>query len=353
MKHLRSFIIPALVAVISVPHFVTAKENVGMGAPHKGNPPTVNAACSEATAQSDLAVNNVRCRVLMGDMWWDLANGTYEIPKGGKVMSIFAGSLWIGGIDVGGQLKVAAQTYRQTGNDFWPGPLDTTNASVDLDVCAQYDKHFRITRKEVETFVSTGATTPAITSWPGNGDQSLGQAQYLAPFFDANADGVYNPGSGDYPGYDLVSGDAYGDCQKNGCIPVDQLFGDETLWWVFNDKGNIHGETGGQPIGLEIRAQAFGFFTDDEINNMTFYNYRIFNRSTFQVDSCYFGVWADCDLGCYTDDFVGCDVKRGLGYTYNGDNDDEVACSSTGYGLNPPAIGIDFFRGPIADAGDG
>ena len=359
MKHLSllrqnpfGLIIRALVAVpmfIGSPESISARENVGIPL-HKGATPVINAACSEATAQTDLSVNNVRCRILMGDMWWDLANGVYEIPKGGKIHSIFAGSLWIGGIDVGGQLKVAAQTYRQTGNDFWPGPLDTTNASVDLDVCAAYDKHFRITRKEVETFVATGASTPAITGWPGNGDASLGQAHYLAPFFDKNADGVYNPASGDYPGYDLIAGDGYGDCQESNCIPVDQLFGDETLWWVFNDKGNIHGETGGQPIGLEVRAQAFGFFTDDEINNMTFYNYRIFNRSTFQVDSCYFGVWCDADLGTATDDFVGCDVKRGIGYTYNGDNDDE---GTAGYGINPPAVGIDFFRGPIADKNDG
>lgn len=350
MKHLIISSLIAVPMVVGMPQLASARENVGMSS-GKGTPPSVTAACSEATVQSDLAVNNVRCRLLMGDMWWDLANGMYEIPKGGGIMSIFAGALWVGGIDIGGQLKVAAQTYRQTGNDFWPGPLDTTNASVDQDVCNDYDKHFRITRKEVETFVTNGVSTPGIANWPGNGDQSLGQAKYLAPFFDADGDGDYNPSAGDYPGYDLVTGDSYGDCQLSNCIPVDQLFGDETLWWVFNDKGNIHGETGGQPIGLEIRAQAFGFFTDDEINNMTFYNYRIFNRSTFQVDSCYFGVWADSDLGNYTDDYVGCDVQRGLGYTYNGDNDDEV--SASGYGLNPPALGIDFFRGPIADAGDG
>lgn len=348
MKNHSLLIIPALIAAISAPGFVSARENVG------GNktisPPSINAACVEPSMQSDLAVNNVRTRILCGDMWWDLSNGIYEIPKGGGLHSIFAGSLWIGGIDAGGQLKVAAQTYRQTGNDFWPGPLDTANASVDFDVCAKYDKHFRITRKEVEDFVATGTTTAAILNWPGNGDQSKGQAQYLAPFFDKNADGIYSASAGDYPGYDLFTDDNYGGCQQVNCVPVDQLFGDETLFWVFNDKGNIHGETGAQSIGLEIRAQAFAFFTDDEINNMTFYNYRIFNRSTFRVDSCYFGVWCDADLGEYTDDYVGCDVKRGLGYTYNGDNYDEPP---TGYGNNPPAIGIDFFRGPIADAGDG
>jgi hypothetical protein len=34
-----------------------------------------------------------------------------------------------------------------------------------------------------------------------------------------------------------------------------------------NDKGNIHTESGGEPIGMEIRAQAFAFATNDDINN--------------------------------------------------------------------------------------
>ena len=42
-----------------------------------------------------------------GDMWWDLADAQYEIPKGGDKNSLFAGALWIGGVDDGGQLKVA------------------------------------------------------------------------------------------------------------------------------------------------------------------------------------------------------------------------------------------------------
>jgi hypothetical protein len=35
-----------------------------------------------------------------------------------------------------------------------------------------------------------------------------------------------------------------------------------------------------------------------------------------------------------------------LGYCYNGDPDDD---GGGAYGLNPPAVGIDFFQGPIAD----
>ncbi|MBI4930647.1 MAG: hypothetical protein HY841_07785 [Bacteroidetes bacterium] len=371
MKHKGNLlIIPALIAAITA-SLVTlsavegsARENVNSGKVIKPAPAIfLSAPCAAATAQTDLDVNNVRARILNGgDMWWDLANGQYEIPKNGGVMSIFAGALWIGGIDAGNNLKVAAQNYRQNGNDFWPGPLDTSNASINDLVCAQYDKHYKITRKEVEDFANGIApATPVILNWPGNGNTSIGQAKYLAPFYDGNMDGVYDPTLTfvdaldgitkpyDYPGFDIKGVG----CTSTGCIPNDGLYGDQSLWWVFNDMGNIHGATGGTPIGLEIRAQAFGFSTNDEVNNMTFYNYRIYNRSTFQLNKTYFGVWCDADLGCYTDDYVGCNVEKGFGYTYNGDNNDEVACTSPGYGLNPPAIGIDFFRGPIADAGDG
>ncbi len=323
-------------------NFIFAKENTGpnsSGAGSKtGNELELLAGCNPGSSVTDLAVNNVRTTILIsGDMWWDLQNNPkYEIPKGSGKHSLFAGALWIGGIDGGGQLKVAAMTYRQDGNDFWPGPLDN-NASITEPVCEQYDKHYKITRQEVEQFIAGGPLTPNILNWPGNGPDGLP----LAPFKDLNSDGVYEPQSGEYPLY-VLDGDN-GDC-------LNEIYGDQTLWWVFNDRGNIHTETGAESIGLEIRAQAFGFSTNDEVNNMTFYHYIVKNRSTYQLNQTYFGQWVDPDLGNFNDDLVGCDVPRGLGYCYNGDLDDE---SITGYGLNPPAIGVDFFQGPLADPFDG
>ena len=128
------------------------------------------------------------------------------------------------------------------------------------------------------------------------------------------------------------------------------MFGDQTLFWIFNDKGNIHTETEAEPLGLEIHAQAFGFTADNEVNDMTFYNYKVINRSTLPLNDTYFGQWVDPDLGYYLDDYVGCDVNLGLGICYNGDAEDEGA---DGYGFNPPAIGVDFFQGPLSDPNDG
>lgn len=327
-------------------------DNSGSGS---GNHRETAEACQASAGATDLDLNNVRARINTGgDMWWDLqGTARYEIPKGSRKCSMFSGSLWMAGVDVNGQLKCAAQRYRNNGNDFWSGPLTTDGtASIDAATCVKYDKHFKITRADVNQFVAykldpnsmPGYTVPPIIKdWPAHGDVSMGQDYYLAPFFDNDGDGTYNTDNGDYPLYDLKG---TVDCHKSDGDRI--LFGDMTLWWVFNDKGNIHSETGGAPIGMEIRAQAFAFATNDEINNMTFYNYQMINRSTYTLTNTYFSQWADTDLGESKDDFVGCDVQRGLGYCYNGTEVDGTG-KPTEYGSNPPAIGIDFFQGPYMD----
>ena len=119
---------------------------ISIGALSKENVPNPNinnvtynrvaAMCSPSSSQTDMVVNNVRATILGGgDMWWNLSDDQYEIPKGGGINSLFAGSLWIGGVDAGGQLRVAAMTYRQSGNDFWPGPLDVATATIIQEEC--------------------------------------------------------------------------------------------------------------------------------------------------------------------------------------------------------------------------
>lgn len=315
--------------------------------------------CATPKASKELWVNNVRCIIFNGgDMWWDLfgsTNAYYYVPassnKASAASSCFGGAVWIGGYDAGGQLKVAAMTYRQNGIDFWPGPLDTTNAEADPDVCSKYDKIFQVSRAEVDAFViGGGPVTSNISDWPGNADPSLKQSLYLAPFEDVNGDGIYDPLSGDYPGYDVYNKAA----KDNLGVCKTKLYGDHTLFWVYNDKGGVHSETQAVPIGIEVRAQGFAFKTNDEINNMTFYSYEIHNRSSFQINKTYFTIWNDADLGYFLDDYVGCDTKRGLGYMYNANQNDLILYNGTpGYGDYPPAIGCDFFRGPLADPNDG
>jgi hypothetical protein len=338
------------------------------------------AACGPATAIRDLEWNNVQARIENGgSMWQDRANtrAAYIVPKprsadDPKVSSLFSGALWVGGVSPDQQLKLAAVTFRGDGNDFWPGPLTNDgSAQVNDAVCLEYDKFYVSLRQDAQLhrqyydLLQAGASAEEIAvvfpngysipsyffDYPAQGNTAAGQDYFLAPFYDNpnNPDGAYNPEDGDYPWYDFLRDI---DCfakKRESPLP---LFGDQTYYWIFNDKGNAHSESQGQPIGLEIRAQAFAFTTNDEVNNMTFYNYLLINQGSQTLTETYFGSWVDCDLGNSTDDYVGCDVTRGLGYAYNGDADDQAISSSPGYGTNPPAVGVDFFEGPYQDADD-
>lgn len=352
MNKLNKSLVMATLALSALS--VDARERVGSTF-KTASPEKVMAGCTPAQSSAELAVNNVRTIVFASaDMWWDLfgtQNAWYYVPKVEDrslgASSNFAGSVWFGGLDAGNQLKLAAQTYRQNisgGVSFWPGPLTTGDATVSSDVCLKYDKIFKMTRAEVDNFVlAGGAITDNIKNWPGNGDITLNQDLNLAPFVDVNGDGYYRPETdGDYPYYDVYNQglrDNLGICKA-------RVFGDETLWWVYNDAGNTHGN-GGKIIGMEIRAQAFAFKTTDEINNMTFYNYQLVNRSSFPLYNTYMTVWTDADMGYYADDYIGCDVQRGMGYVYNGDSYDEDVGSVRGYHSSVPALGCDFFQGPI------
>ena len=56
--------------------------------------------CLAPTSQSYLDIGNVRAMILGGgDMWWNLSAAQYEVPKDSDLHSIFAGALWIGGLD--------------------------------------------------------------------------------------------------------------------------------------------------------------------------------------------------------------------------------------------------------------
>ena len=353
---------------------------------------SIEGGCPPAIERLSMELNDVRSLIEIGGLTWmdrQIGNAAYEVPKGGGNHVIFAGSIWLGGLDVNGQLKLAGVVYRSRGNDFWPGPLsqntgsgnynpkqamdhttvrDFGEATITDDVCIKYDRFFTIDRAEVQLFARafecgqdvncnveielSNETLNSIYNWPAHGNTELGQDYYLAPFYDyptngETGDGVYNPEDGDYPWFDGILGRNDIECGVDRRVA---LYGDRVHWWVFNDKGNEHTESGGDPIGLEIRAQAFSVVTDDALNQMTFYNYEIINRSTETIYDTYFSQYCDADIGFAEDDYIGCDVARGLGYCYNATNFDPGQGGAPGYGENPPAVGIDFFEGPYQDA---
>ncbi|MEO8067707.1 MAG: T9SS type A sorting domain-containing protein [Flavobacteriales bacterium] len=302
----------------------------------------------------DLDVNNVRARFYAhGLIGMDLANGTpaFEVPNGGGAHPMFSAGLWMGGTDAGNALHMAAMCFEPLGSsDWYPGPLTTGGAaSTTPAVMAAYDQVWPLNNEDVAIqlgycdCLSDPNCDPAVqypgyqmplyfNTWPAIGDVGSGFDLYQAPFIDYNNDGDYDPQDCDAP-----------------CGP-----GDGSLYFIFNDNGGNHQNTQGLPIGVEVQATPFAYDGPSAaLANTIFVQYRIINRGTLTLNNTYIGLFADFDLGCPGDDYVGCDVGRSLWYVYNGAADDAgAACvgGAQGYGTLPPAFGATILCGAYQDS---
>ncbi len=332
--------------------------------------------CQESRSEVDLEVNNVRARLQVGgDLFWDFSDGRYIVPKRDpqsgldEVSSIFAAAVWLGGVLPGDvpSLKIACQDYRTVnGVDFYPGPLRDEDGATDQQLCREWDRFFRVKGDSIRAhldnvllFESLEQEYPEdlvpedVKKWPAIGNPYFNEfydfelpdaEQGLGNFWDADLDGLYDPTKGDYPIIDI-----------RGC--PDPQFPDDMYFWIYNDAGNRHEVTEGTPIRMEVQVQGFGYKTQDEINNMTFYRYKLINRAAEPIDSTFFAMWVDPDLGCSEDDFIGCDTAASLMYVYNDDAEDgNSGCDCIvenqiipTYCTDIPILGIDYFRGPLSE----
>ena len=322
------------------------------------------ADCISPTGQAIMDFNNVKALVEVGGLMWQdrsTSRASYEVPAGSGVSSLYAGSFWAGGITQSGQLRLAANTFGGSGGDYSAGPLTAPYGGTNSARCLEYDKMYPSFRSDALTHVAyhqslvdgtteglfpDGYTAPGyFDQWPAHGHVDLGEDLYLAPFFDFDGDGTYDPDAGDAPGYGM---------DMSFCAPDDignRLSGDANWFWMFNDAGRVHTESEGEPMGIEVRAQSWVFSgAGPDFDNSTFYTYQLLNQGPFELSDFRTAIWVDADVGNATDDYVGCDVQRGLGYAYNGDPDDEAFAGSPGYGVNPPAVGVDFFYGLFQDS---
>lgn len=304
-------------------------------------------SCTNPTSRAVLEINNVRTTLLnAGDLWWDLDEAKYEVPKNSGKNALFSGAVWIGGTDQvnGGNILLSSQTYRGSQVGYWAGPIVQNSNTISQQECDQWNRHFTIYRDSVIAFrnsyqngqiTNINQVPKSILGWPGKGNPNIGTAIpdmsganmnfVLADFVDKNTDGIYNPMDGDYP----------------------VVKGDQNIWWVMNDVGNTKVPSS-NPMGLEMQVSAYACadcFTD----NTTFYDYKLINKGSATVYNTHFGQWVETDLGYYYDDYIQCDVGRGMGFCYNADDYDE---GEKGYGAYIPAIGIDFVKGFAADAND-
>lgn len=323
------------------------------------------AACTRPTNQYDMQINNVRSRMHVGGHVW--SDAAYIVPKPAPgelaVSALYAGGVWIGGRDRAGNIKLTAATYRSLGFDFFSGPLDIQTGATEFQICKDWDRFFIVKGSNILNTINQYDTDPDnfdcesltedVRYWPAQGNPYFNEKfsftlldQPLANYWDEDGSGDYDPCKGDFPIIDL-----------RGCEPVSrtqakELVPDEMVFWIYNDNGGPHTLSGPAAIQMEVQVQAFAYATNDAINDMTFYRYKLINKATEDIGECYFSIWIDPDLGCYQDDYIGCDVSRSLAYVYNEDAVDGINnCDCTGtptYCTTVPILGMDYFRGPRA-----
>jgi hypothetical protein len=269
-----------------------------------------------------LDVNQVRCRVLSNGMFfYDLHNytGGYEVPANSGVQSIFSKSLWMGGFDQNGELHVAGERYRQIGADYYAGPVsDTVHYNQDFDVL--WNRVWKLNKSDI-LYHEANWPEPGyepienILLWPGNGNAELGQAELLAPFFDRDNNGIYNPYNGDVP---LIKGD-------------------QAIFFIYNDDRS-HGESKGKKLGAEIHAMFYAYDRpeDSALSQTVFGSFNIINRSQKDYSDFYTAFFMDFDIGYAYDDYIGCDTTLHSAFAYNGNAIDGDGGAET-YGGFPPA----------------
>jgi hypothetical protein len=223
-----------------------------------------------------------------------------EWPKDSHLYINFASGIWVAG-KVGGDIRTAVGEY---GPEFVSGPWGGDAGSSD-------HKLYKVNKSDL----ADPLANPDFQNWPAD----LG-----APWVDNDGDGVYSPlpAGPDHP----------------------EFIGDQVIWWVMNDSDLAqHSIFGTLPVGIEMQVTVWGYDRPDAFGDMMFVKGLIINKGGVDVTETIIGLWADPDLGYAGDDFVGCDTTLGLGYCYNDGADAD-------YGADAPAIGYDFFQGPIVES---
>ncbi len=308
------------------------------------------------SSQEQLDVNEVDARLLNNGVWRDQFKG-YVVPRPDpgedSVSAILAGGIWIGGMDDAGNLKMSRQTYYSQESSYWPGPIE--NSSGLAGDCSFWDKHFKVYGAEIDLlradFADNGVIDDIIPNsllgWPGRGNSHFASIngfslpdQDLAPFYDQDNDNIYDPESGDYPILGL-----------EGCN-LEMQYADQMVWYILNDISTLPLDS----LGLEVQVMAYAF-TRSDLEYSTFYTYDVINKVGGNLNQVYFGQFVDPELGCWENDYVGCDPGRSMTVVYNAEATDPdcqyfSGSVSLGYGNEVPLIGFDFLKGPTDDQGN-
>lgn len=261
-------------------------------------------------------------------------SGYWPIINESQAATVYFSSIALGGINsVTGDTNVTYNLFNRSNtilsgsssvdsNTLSPGPI--TNNYFDPNYINDYgDAIWVVSKAQVDNHIAnfndpSYIMPPDFVSWPAHGDVLRGESANLAPFYDHNLDGIYNPEEGDYP-----------------CIR-----GDKAIYIIMNDIATPRISDAGTALGMEVHLMLYQFGWPLELKETTFIHYKLHNRSNTDYNNFQLSVLNDFEIGGSIDDYMGIDTNRRLHYIFNGDMHDEGASGAVGFDTIKPAFGI-------------
>ncbi len=283
-----------------------------------------------------------------GTQFFDGQNSRIQIPHDAPNAPyvICALTPWMFARDEAGDSLTSLQTFGGFAKgQLFAGPLGP-GAVPYADACADYNQVWSVTLGDILAHQGDWAedatindSLVAVFGWPAQGNPFFEIVNGFplpadhhggwAEFADLNGNARYDPHLGEYP-----------------CIHINGIprLPDELHWLVMHDNGQVD-DLDRNPLGMELQLSIYGFYCQDEpvLNHTLFHRYKLINQRDSALDSLYFGLWFDPDLGCgFDDDMMGCDTTRSAVFIYNRDSTDGIGAGSycdhqnTTYGQYPP-----------------
>ena len=252
-------------------------------------------------------------------------NGNFQVDQSENLKTIYSSSLWVSGVNSSNQISASKFIYGGLSGDltYIPGPVGNFSFN--------FDQVWVVNGSDIVALIddfSDGSidNTPnsSIMNWPGRGNPLFPNLpdQDLAPFYDQNNDGIYNPMEGDYP---IVGNDL------SGLIPL------EMMYTVYNDGF----ATSSVPAGVEFHTIMYAVECVDApiLNKSIFTRHRVIKKE-YDATDFRIGIWTDFDLGCLNDDAIGTIPELNAVVCYNIDPIDglqngECQFNISSFGDNP------------------
>lgn len=263
--------------------------------------------------------------------------------KDSAVSTVFSFSPWLGGLSDGATLHISASDFitNPPAADFRSGLAGAEGGDLS-GVWAVSRSEIRQMREDFLSDLTLDQPVPNdILIWPARGNPYLrynadftpvktDPALFPAPFVDVNQDGIYNIYDGDYP----------------------MIKGDKMAWLAVTDS-TAHTRTKGKPlvVDLLISLYTYGCEQNEAVGGAVFADFEFINRSADTYTGTYMGFFADLDIGCNSDDYIGALPGADAVYAYNSDIfDGPCNANIPVFGADIPVQSVTFLNKSLSSA---